>query len=84
MPAPNSFRDVIELWATREACASDVGAKGSQVSKWWQRDKIPSEWWIAVLATSVAQASGLTAATFAALDARIADEPANRLAEART
>ena len=65
-----SFRELIELWGTREAMASDLGAKAFVVSKWWQRDSVPAEWWSPILATSVAAAAGLKAETFVALAAR--------------
>jgi len=62
-----SFRDVVELWPTRELCAAEVGASPAQVSKWWQRDSIPDRWWRSVLATSRAKDSGLTADALARL-----------------
>jgi len=67
-----SFRAIIELWPSKEAMASDVGSglKAPAVSKWWQRDSIPAEWWSVVLATSAAKAAGVTAATMTALAAR--------------
>jgi hypothetical protein len=55
-----SFRSVVDLWRTREAMASEVGAMSSTVRKWWKRDNIPSEWWWAILATDTAKAAGLT------------------------
>ena len=53
-PQINSFRTLIELWPSREGMASDIGAKSSAVSKWWQRDSIPAEWWSPILATEIA------------------------------
>lgn len=50
--------------------ASDIGARGSAVRKWWQRDNVPSEWWQAILATDTAKASGLTADVLTTLAAR--------------
>ena len=70
MPDLVSFRSVIELWPSREAMSSDVGARASTVRKWWQRDNVPSEWWQAILATDKAKASGLTANALTALAAR--------------
>ena len=72
-----SFRSIIELWASREAMAADIGAGASAVSKWWQRDSVPAEWWSAVLATDKAKTTGVSAEMLTALAAR---EPA----EART
>lgn len=66
----DSFRSVIELWPSRDAMASDVGAKPSAVSKWWQRNALPAEWWSAVLATEVARSAGVTAERLAEIAAR--------------
>ena len=49
-----SFRSLIELWPSREEMATDIGAKSSAVSKWWQRDSVPAEWWAPILATDIA------------------------------
>lgn len=65
-----SFKNVIDLWGSRDGMASDIGAKPSAISKWWQRDSIPAEWWVLVLATKRASDSGLTAETLASLAAR--------------
>lgn len=66
-----SFRTIIELWPSREAMAADLsGAGASTVSKWWQRDSIPAEWWSAVLSTDKASENGVSAETLTALAAR--------------
>ena len=65
-----SFRSIIELWPSRETMAADIGAKAAAVSKWWQRDSVPAEWWSAVLATEIAAGAGLDAAALTALAAR--------------
>jgi hypothetical protein len=73
-----SFRKIIELWPSREAMAADIpSATGWIVSKWWQRDTIPAEWWSALLETERARSNDVTADLLTALAAR---EPA----EART
>ena len=64
-----SFRALIELWGTREAMASDIGVKSSAVSKWWQRDSIPAEWWSPILATDIATKKKLRAETLIELAA---------------
>lgn len=66
----SSFKAVIDLWPSREAMAADIGAGASTVSKWWQRDGIPAEWWAAVLATDTAAKKLLTAEALTALAAR--------------
>lgn len=69
-PQVDSFRALIELWATREEMASDIDAKASAVSKWWQRDSIPAEWWSPILATKIAIRSKVRAETLIELAAR--------------
>lgn len=69
-----SFRHVIELWERREALAAELPeVTASQVSKWWQRDNIPSEWWTRILSTERANSAGVTSDLLARLAAR---EPA--------
>lgn len=71
-----SFRAVIELWGprdargAREALASELGASASAVSKWWQRDSIPAEWWASLVSTEKASSNGVTAETLTALARR--------------
>jgi hypothetical protein len=50
--------------------AADIGAGASAVSKWWQRDGIPAEWWAAILATGIAGEKLVTAEVLTALAAR--------------
>jgi hypothetical protein len=66
----DSFRTLIELWASREAMASDIGANPSAVSKWWQRNAVPAEWWSAILSTEVACCAGVSADALTILAAR--------------
>lgn len=77
-----SFRAIIELWGTsmgsRMALAAELpGASATQVSKWWQRDNIPAEYWASLLITERAAAAGVTAEILTGLAAR-------EVAEART
>lgn len=70
-----SFRAIIELWGTshgsRIAMAADLpGASATQVTKWWQRDNIPAEWWSGLLAAPTAIEAGVTAEILTALAAR--------------
>lgn len=65
-----SFRSIIELWPSREAMAGDTGAPATAVSKWWQRDRLPAEWWSAVLATETATINLVTAEVLTGLAAR--------------
>jgi uncharacterized protein YjcR len=65
-----SFRAIVELWDKREALASALGVSPSQVSKWWQRDNIPAEYWASLLGTELARAAGISADRLAALAAR--------------
>ena len=74
-----SFRSVIELWGPKDAhgarlaMGSEIGASAGTVTKWWQRDWIPSEWWASVLVTEKARSAGVTAEMLTAFAAR---EPA--------
>lgn len=69
-----TFRTVIDLWDSRDALASDVGARDRAVSKWWQRDSIPSAWWTRVLATEKAKSAGLSAELFMQLASKQPEE----------
>lgn len=74
-PAFASFQAIIELWGTshgsRIAMAADLpGSSPTQVSKWFQRDFIPADWWSAILATEKAVANGVTAEILTRLAAR--------------
>jgi hypothetical protein len=70
----NSFRELIELWPSREGMAADIGAKSSAVSKWWQRDSVPAEWWAPILSTDVAVKSRLRPEALIELAARTPSE----------
>ena len=74
-----SFRAIIELWKTREELAAELDAAAapglpalgaSGVSKWWQRDRIPAEWWTTLLPLSKSREAGVTADLLAELAAR--------------
>jgi len=39
----HTFRDIISLWPTVTAMASDVGVGERTGFSWWQRDSIPSD-----------------------------------------
>lgn len=75
-----SFRDVIELWGPKDAngariaMGSEVGTSAGVVTKWWQRDWIPSEYWSGILKTEKAQSAGVTAETLTRLAARRFEE----------
>jgi hypothetical protein len=72
-----TFRALIELWPSREGLAADIGAKSSAVSKWWQRDSVPAEWWAPILATDIAIKSRVRPETFIDLAARAPTEIAS-------
>lgn len=75
-----SFRSIIELWGPKDAhgarlaLGSEVGASAGTVTKWWQRDWVPSEYWAAILATEKARENGVTADLMTRLAARVPDE----------
>ena len=70
----NSFRALIELWPSREGMAAEIGAKSSAVSKWWQRDSVPAEWWAPILSTETAIKSRVRPETLIDLAARAPSE----------
>lgn len=49
---PSSFTEVIGLWPTQVELASDTGAAVYAVRQWKARDRIPAEWWDALLAAA--------------------------------
>jgi len=63
----SSFRSIIELWGPKDAhgarlaMASEIGGSAGMVTKWWQRDWIPPEYWSSILATEKAREAGVTA-----------------------
>jgi hypothetical protein len=69
-PRFKTFRDVIGLWRSPGAMASDIGVSADSARKWHQRDSIPAEWWTALLATPRARKAGLTAEALVELAAR--------------
>lgn len=54
--------------------AADIGARAAAISKWRERDNIPSEWWTRVLATERAKAADLSADLFARLASKLPEE----------
>jgi predicted acetyltransferase len=70
--ALTSFRSVIELWDSRDSMATEVGGgvNRSQVSKWWKRDNIPSEYWASVLRAPRVREAGVSADLLTSLAAR--------------
>jgi hypothetical protein len=60
----SSFKDVIGLWDSQEALASDMGLNLPAVRKWWQRDSIPVGWWPSVIGSSIGRKNGLSAKMF--------------------
>lgn len=71
-----SFRSIIELWGAKDAhgarlaLGAEIGASAGMVTKWWQRNSIPADWWSAVLATEKARTAGVSADLLARLAAR--------------
>ena len=51
--------------------ADEVGAGVAAVRKWAQRDRIPAEWWSAVLAAPRVKKARITAELMATLAARV-------------
>ena len=51
--------------------AGEIGAGVAAVRKWSQRDRIPAEWWSAVLAAPRVRQARVTAELMALLAARV-------------
>jgi len=66
-----SFRSIIDLWPSADAMAGEIGAGVAAVRKWAQRDRIPAEWWSAVLAAPRVRKARITAELMAKLAARV-------------
>lgn len=85
MSNPTAFRELIELWPSREGMASDIGVAAWVVQKWWERRTIPAKWWAAVLATERAGHAGVTAQMMTDWASRVpVAETRGEPAEART
>lgn len=52
-PADKTFRDVIEMWPSREELAEDVGISYQGVSKWVYRKEIPPSIWPELVAAAI-------------------------------
>lgn len=66
-------RAVCELWPSLEALADDTGASLFAVRKWHHRNRLPSEWWGAVV--SAAEGRGINRVTLEALASMHARRP---------
>lgn len=66
----SSFRDVIDEWGGPQRMAGDICASVWAVRKWYQRDSIPSEWWIAIEAASERLDRPVTVKDLAEISAR--------------
>ena len=65
-----SFREVMSLWPTVSAFASDVGVPMPTAAKWKQRDSVPAPFWAAVLSTRPARKAQVSADLLVELAAR--------------
>jgi hypothetical protein len=56
-----SFASVIDLWPTATELAADIGEKDGTVRQWRNRDRIPAEFWEAIVGAAAARGfSGVT------------------------
>ena len=62
----HSFRDIIGLWPSPDALATELGAKPETVRKWRQRDSIPAGWWIDIVEAAKERGNDLSVAEMAA------------------
>lgn len=44
-----TFKDLLDQWPSMEALAGDVGATVHRVRKWRVRNRVPAEYWDALL-----------------------------------
>lgn len=66
-------RDLLALWPkpSLETLAGDIGASLAAVRKWPQRDRIPSEYWLAIVrAASEREIGGVTYEALAEMHAK--------------
>jgi len=50
-----TYRDVIELWPSRDAFAADIGVSSEAARKMWERDRIAPEYWTATVGAAAAR-----------------------------
>lgn len=65
-PLPTSYRDVIDLWRSRNALARLLATPGPTVRTWHAKDDIPERRWMDLV--KVAAASGHPEVTYALLN----------------
>ncbi len=65
-----SFSKIVRLWPDDDTLASEVGATKEQVRKWRARDRIPSEWWQAIVGAARKRRFTVTYQELARLAAR--------------
>ena len=65
-----TFRDVIDLWATPDVLAGEINARVETVRKWRQRDSIPAEWWLSIISRPTAINAHVSLEIMARLAAR--------------
>jgi hypothetical protein len=71
-----SFRDIMNLWPSTDAMADEFGVSTMAVRKWWQRYRIPLEYWSEVLAAPRVKSAHITLdQLLAAFDALPRKEP---------
>lgn len=75
----SSFRDMIDEWGGPQRMAADIGASVWAVRKWYQRDSIPSEWWIAIEAASARHDQPIAVKYLAEISARKLQETSHGL-----
>ena len=66
----HTFREVIDQWGAIDDLAADIGRKPDTVRKWRQRDRIPSAYWLALLASARRRKIAVTQSLLIRLAAR--------------
>ncbi len=72
MAQPQTYFDLIELWPSAAALASDIGVKDGTVRAWKVRG-IPAGYWLEIVAAAAHRGiSGITLEQLATIAARVA------------
>lgn len=72
----DTFADVIALWGKATALASDIGENPVTVRAWRNRNSIPSEKWLRIIAAAKSRGYALTLDMLAKIAERASMEDA--------
>jgi hypothetical protein len=78
-----SHADIIDLWPSQEALAAEIGQGAAAVRKWRQRRRIPSDYWLPLVAAAKRRGDGRFADLTVELLAELQPAPVRDIAEQR-